>query len=409
MESGTTCPICFADYTVDGTHYPVSLKCGHLFGNECIVKWMTQNKKNFCPSCSEPIKKMQIRKIFATKIIAYDQGKEHEYLEKYLREQNERKLLENKIESLETQIEIMKMNMKKCSEATFSKYHKEFVAYSKIHFYPDDSIICYDSLNQTILISGSRNGHGIYKYFTHDTSFLSIIRTEFKIKQMKMSPFHDGLILVSYHKTLALINTYSEVFVWSFNSEYLILDFDFNKNSREEVFYCDSQGRVCIYNSLNLCHQNIKISSIAINHISQVNGELFASTLFEVFEIKYNSGLISYESVDLDFHGICTGLFSNGDILLVSFRDSIYNVSHKLIGAKNGDFDGHVKQLNRHIDKILNNHIIIADDYKKGIKIFDLKEFNMVHSIQFKEQIVGFDGDEKNLIILTRRGIYIYK
>merc|ERR1712176_1718683 len=45
-NSAHECPICACELFED--HSPVSLKCGHVFGRDCIVDWL--KKKKNCPN-----------------------------------------------------------------------------------------------------------------------------------------------------------------------------------------------------------------------------------------------------------------------------------------------------------------------------------------------------------------------
>lgn len=43
-DDGETCPVCLDSWEMSGQHRLVSLKCGHLFGNSCIRRYL-----NFTP------------------------------------------------------------------------------------------------------------------------------------------------------------------------------------------------------------------------------------------------------------------------------------------------------------------------------------------------------------------------
>lgn len=58
------CYICKWNYEVTGDHRPVSIKCGHLFGANCILHYLQRNKT--CPICkSQMIRCMDVRIIIA--------------------------------------------------------------------------------------------------------------------------------------------------------------------------------------------------------------------------------------------------------------------------------------------------------------------------------------------------------
>lgn len=412
MDNGSICPICFAEYVINDKHYPVALKCGHLFGFECIEKWMQQSKRNYCPTCSEPCKKVQIRKIYASRIVVYDKHKEHEYMEKYMRENEEKKILENKIQNLESQIDIMKMSIKQnyVQIQNITKLHTEFFKYSKIHFYPENSIIEFDSINQVILISCYKNGcYGFYKYFLGDTSINCFIDVSHKIRDMKVSPFNDGLLLLAYGNFIELINIYSETVIAKMDFENDITSVGFDLNSRDHVFYGDSGGFVGVYNLIDKTTSSVEVSNININ-VVQCGANLYASTIFETFTIEYtNNKLGRVKKVEIDAPGICTNISSTENIVFLSFRDSDYAVTNVFLGKKFLIFSPEVKQINKHYDRIFNGYVFIMDDNKKAIKVLDYNTLKMVHSYPFKEQIVGFSGDSNNLIVLTKKGLYCYK
>ncbi|XP_074601701.1 E3 ubiquitin-protein ligase RFWD3-like [Brevipalpus obovatus] len=64
----TTCSICCEHMTTESGHRATTLKCGHLFGEKCIKKWIDDNVKNQksarCPNCNNPSKRNEIRVIY---------------------------------------------------------------------------------------------------------------------------------------------------------------------------------------------------------------------------------------------------------------------------------------------------------------------------------------------------------
>lgn len=413
MDNGSVCPICFAEYIIDDKHYPVALKCGHLFGFKCLDKWMRQSKRNYCPTCSEPCRKTQIRKIYASKIIAYDKTKEHEYMEKYMREVEEKKSLEAKIQNLESQIDIMKINIKSNSAIQVqnsTRLHTQFNKYAKIHFHPENSIIVFDSINQVILISCYKDGrYGFYKYCLTDTSICCFINVDHKIIDMIVSPFNDGLLLIAHSTNIELINIYSENVVFKIDLEYNITSVKFDLLSRDHIIFGSLNGYLGVYNLLDGSLNVKKISNSCVK-IVQCGNSLYASSIFNVYMIDYkNSKLGIVTKIDLDVSGICTNITADENIAFLTFRESDYSVICVFLGGKFMIFSPEVKQINRHLDRVFNGYVFVADDYKKSIKILDYNTLKMVHSYPFKEQIVGISGDSNNLIVLTKRGLYCYK
>ena len=71
---GETCPICLDIWGNSGSHRLVALKCGHLFGSECVERWLKaqSSKDRACPTCKSKASLRDIRFIYARKLIAAD-------------------------------------------------------------------------------------------------------------------------------------------------------------------------------------------------------------------------------------------------------------------------------------------------------------------------------------------------
>ena len=68
------CIICYEQWTNVGPHGLSSLPCGHLFGYECIHRWLSQ--ATTCPECNQPAKQADIRQIRARNLTAVDNSNE---------------------------------------------------------------------------------------------------------------------------------------------------------------------------------------------------------------------------------------------------------------------------------------------------------------------------------------------
>lgn len=89
-ESNSTCMICQEEWTIVSEHRISCLKCGHLFGKSCILRWIeTQGSSAKCPICNKPAKKSEVRQLWCRAIRATDNS-ELSSLQKLL--DDERKL-----------------------------------------------------------------------------------------------------------------------------------------------------------------------------------------------------------------------------------------------------------------------------------------------------------------------------
>ncbi|VDM94906.1 unnamed protein product [Thelazia callipaeda] len=71
-EDSNVCAICLDSYTISGPHRIVCLKCGHLFGQSCIERWIRTEKYSKCPQCKAKARLSDIRHIYARAVKAVD-------------------------------------------------------------------------------------------------------------------------------------------------------------------------------------------------------------------------------------------------------------------------------------------------------------------------------------------------
>ncbi|XP_059056023.1 E3 ubiquitin-protein ligase RFWD3-like [Achroia grisella] len=71
---GETCPICLDSWGNSGEHRLVALKCGHLFGSQCVERWLKAQpaKDRSCPTCKSKANVRDIRYIYARRLVAAD-------------------------------------------------------------------------------------------------------------------------------------------------------------------------------------------------------------------------------------------------------------------------------------------------------------------------------------------------
>ncbi|XP_032528346.2 E3 ubiquitin-protein ligase RFWD3-like [Danaus plexippus] len=71
---GETCPICLDTWGNSGEHRLVALKCGHLFGWQCVERWLKAQatKDRTCPTCKSKANLKDMRFIYARRLVAAD-------------------------------------------------------------------------------------------------------------------------------------------------------------------------------------------------------------------------------------------------------------------------------------------------------------------------------------------------
>ncbi|XP_054735068.1 E3 ubiquitin-protein ligase RFWD3 isoform X1 [Anastrepha obliqua] len=108
-DEGMTCPICLDNWEMSGEHRLVSLRCGHLFGDACIRRWLAESARQSgfkaCPQCKTKATNRDIRCLYAKRLRAIDRSEEHR-LRDELDEERRRS------QSLQTEIAALKMTHK---------------------------------------------------------------------------------------------------------------------------------------------------------------------------------------------------------------------------------------------------------------------------------------------------------
>ncbi|XP_054010193.1 E3 ubiquitin-protein ligase RFWD3 isoform X1 [Hylaeus anthracinus] len=74
VDSDQSCPICMDLWTSSGEHRLCCLRCGHLFGHSCLLRWLhscaSANRR--CPQCNRKATVKDIRMLYAKKLTSID-------------------------------------------------------------------------------------------------------------------------------------------------------------------------------------------------------------------------------------------------------------------------------------------------------------------------------------------------
>ncbi|XP_038053459.1 E3 ubiquitin-protein ligase RFWD3-like isoform X2 [Patiria miniata] len=93
-EDSQSCIICYEPWTNYGEHRLASLKCGHLFGHCCILKWLKGLSNQKCPQCNAKAKKTDIRIIYAKALRTLDTSERDRALDQLKKEKEVRRKVE---------------------------------------------------------------------------------------------------------------------------------------------------------------------------------------------------------------------------------------------------------------------------------------------------------------------------
>ncbi|KAF9435361.1 RING finger and WD repeat domain-containing protein 3 [Entomortierella beljakovae] len=112
----SVCSICFEPWTNSGNHRLASIKCGHLFGESCILKWIAQRSRDGavkCPECNHPTKRRDVRRLWSKSVVVLDASEKDAAMAKARTEQESRIRCEQELANSRLAFEMLKSEMMK--------------------------------------------------------------------------------------------------------------------------------------------------------------------------------------------------------------------------------------------------------------------------------------------------------
>ncbi|XP_038223664.1 E3 ubiquitin-protein ligase RFWD3 isoform X1 [Dermochelys coriacea] len=102
-EEGDTCAICFEQWTNAGEHRLSALRCGHLFGYTCIIRWL-KGQAGKCPQCNKKAKRSDVVVLYARTLKALDTSEQERMKSSLEKEQLLRRQAE--LESAQSRLQL---------------------------------------------------------------------------------------------------------------------------------------------------------------------------------------------------------------------------------------------------------------------------------------------------------------
>ncbi|XP_067642421.1 E3 ubiquitin-protein ligase rfwd3.L [Eurosta solidaginis] len=114
-DDGMTCPICLDNWEMSGDHRLVSLRCGHLFGDACIRRWLAESQRQSgfkaCPQCKTKATNRDIRCLYAKRLRAIDRTEEHRLRDQLDEERQRTQSLQTEVAALKIERKMVAMKM----------------------------------------------------------------------------------------------------------------------------------------------------------------------------------------------------------------------------------------------------------------------------------------------------------
>ena len=378
-DESCTCTICLEPWTINTEHQLVSLKCGHLFGESCILRWISEetNKDNArCPNCNSLAKKHHIRKLYAKTVRLNDSAQLAKAWKEIEKEKSKRVEVEKEINrnrdclkniltecektkraimEEERKLEILRSNkinnIAAIHKASVLKARQEaFQIKTVIEFHPEAScrvLTTSDILGVMIATQKNFNqlfsGYGLRKISTFDFKVNEFIPIHQNIiKDVCFHP-HDALVLsASLDQTLKLTNLMSCSNVMTQNLEAGAWSCCWNEKDRNYFYAGLQNGKIVEFdirynqNHVNeiICKDKVPVSSLQyfIKEDETFDGVIATHLKSCYLHVKNNSN--QFKSLPFPIRGnfISSHFDKKSNMLLISSRPnkSQLNVNHSV-------------------------------------------------------------------------------
>ncbi|XP_053207344.1 E3 ubiquitin-protein ligase RFWD3-like [Panonychus citri] len=257
----SACSICLESFVTSGDHQVAALKCGHIFGEICIRRWLSEAKGDGgpkCPTCKSKVKATDIKIIVPKSIKKLDSAVVVQFKELAATTRNERTKVQAEVVNINQKIQEMRetfMNEQKlfdaaseevkrleaiemelqlaAANARFSANTKAY--HQKASFQPlvvnkrldlevgSESRLCAVSDMYGIIMIAQKKGSGHCQSFGLTNIGTSTFRTteyiglhEKQIKDIAFHPFDAVVLSASLDKTVKITDIFSSTAVATF-------------------------------------------------------------------------------------------------------------------------------------------------------------------------------------------------
>ncbi|XP_078593980.1 E3 ubiquitin-protein ligase rfwd3.S-like isoform X2 [Branchiostoma floridae x Branchiostoma japonicum] len=278
-EDSDCCSICFESWTNSGNHRLASLKCGHLFGQSCIEKWL-KGQGGKCPQCNAKAKKGDIRVIYAKTVKMVDTTERDRAVRELEREKQLRRKVELEAAQTRLQYELALQECNKiraqldrerqrntqasasgtnlsqpsCSQASSSQQRSLYKFDSSIPLKGESRLLGYDAQHGTLVVSQpSPNqlfpGFGVKKISAMDLRSVQYVSVHSKaIRDICFSGRVDGLMLTaSVDKTLKITSLMSNTVVQTYQTPFPVWACCWNQEDNNYVYAGLQNGSVLVF------------------------------------------------------------------------------------------------------------------------------------------------------------------
>ena len=383
-EADSSCVICLEPFENYGKHRIASLKCGHVFGETCIHKWLDRGANAKCPQCNSAAKKRDIRTIYCSRLVALDVAERDKALENLETERSYRTRLEaenmelrTKLSNLATEFDSFKSRMANeqlklqqlnanSSNSNRAKMYRPFQQLQlstkggsrRVVFDPGQKVLV---ASQSLDFLSTNQGYGLRKISGLDMRSSKLLKChDDNIKAL--AAFDSKVLSGAADKKLCLTCLKSDVVIqqWTMPSNVSIWACEFNRKNPHILYLGTQNGSIYTYDTRQLStHVNYfepsEKSRVPITSLSYVPFD--ASATFntagllvggfdgcKMVEMSEGQNQPIVHVLGNELKGNCTSLSydANSATILASFRPGLNCKNVRHVASKLSNFSGSI-------------------------------------------------------------------
>nr|XP_045626298.1 E3 ubiquitin-protein ligase RFWD3-like isoform X2 [Procambarus clarkii] len=392
-DEGQICSICFEPWGNSGDHRLSSLKCGHLFGHACIIRWL-KGQKGKCPQCNAKATKKEIRVLYAKSLKVLDTSERDKILKDLEREKEAKRKLELEHAQTKLKYELKAQLVVKLQEelkilrnatagtsgshgvnfsqnvGSSSQRKAKLIMHSGVDIAKDGGcrVMAYNEwLNMLVVSMPSQvtmfPGYGVRKVNMLDLKPERYVHIHQKqIRDLAFNPAKNDLLLsVAMDKMVKLTNICSNAPVASFMAEAPLWSCCWNADEANKFFVGTATGSVVEYDTRNTTGpiQTIKVagsgpvvSMCYVPYNADANfrtGGLLVARLQSCSFVEVNEGGVKDHALPLEGPFTCVSLEKSTRHILVSCRPSqkYPHARHIICELQSVDISSDLAELNQ--------------------------------------------------------------
>ncbi|ORX78839.1 hypothetical protein BCR32DRAFT_294806 [Anaeromyces robustus] len=321
-DEANTCPICLSPWSSTGNHQIASLKCGHLFGYSCIVKWLKKKttKDSRCPCCNSHAIVRNVRKLYACNIKVEDNSqyesikKEKIEIENYCERLEKEKLhfqiysriANEQLICIKNNINDYKQQLKKLKQKNSNNNKFQFNStYIIDNNLKSARVLSYDALGKYLYVTKSLNiqNFGIVKIDIPENKISGYYQLHKKIiKDIQCNPLNGNILSCSFDKTLQVFSNKTKDIDICIPIDYACWSCCWSLYNENQLFAGLSNNTILMFDIRNLSTYCTKLSG-GSNLNKPIHSLIYVNNLNNSNSSeKINSGILGANLEGIFYH-----------------------------------------------------------------------------------------------------------